>query len=61
MPDKPDHQEEDLRIYRGLTLSADSLPTPEERQKHLDRVPPPPLGEVSVCQQRNGLRRRRKM
>ena len=42
MPDKPDHQEEDLRIYRGLTLSADSLPTPEERQKHLDRVPPPP-------------------
>ena len=35
-------EEKDLRIYRGLTLSADSLPTPEEQQQHLDRIPPPP-------------------
>jgi MoxR-like ATPase len=43
MPDKQS-EPEDLRIYRGLTLSADSLPTPAEQRKHLDRIPPPPPG-----------------
>jgi len=42
MANKPVTKPEDLRIYRGLTLSADSLPTPEEQRKHLDRIPPPP-------------------
>jgi MoxR-like ATPase len=35
-------EQKDLRIYRGLTLSADNLPKPEEQQQHLDRIPPPP-------------------
>ncbi|MDB9420048.1 AAA family ATPase [Microcystis aeruginosa CS-563/04] len=42
MANKPVPKPEDLRIYRGLTLSADSLPKPEEQRKHLDRIPPPP-------------------
>ena len=42
MANKPVPKPEDLRIYRGLTLSADSLPTPKEQRKHLDRIPPPP-------------------
>ncbi|GBE72991.1 ATPase [Microcystis aeruginosa NIES-87] len=42
MANKPVTKAEDLRIYRGLTLSADSLPTPKEQRKHLDRIPPPP-------------------
>ncbi|MCZ8290196.1 MAG: ATPase, partial [Microcystis sp. LE19-59.1C] len=42
MANKPVTEAEDLRIYRGLTLSADSLPTPKEQRKHLDRIPPPP-------------------
>ena len=42
MANKPVPKPEDLRIYRGLTLSADSLPTPEEQRNHLDRIPPPP-------------------
>ncbi|NCR00690.1 MAG: AAA family ATPase [Microcystis aeruginosa L211-101] len=42
MADKPVTKAEDLRIYGGLTLSADSLPTPKEQRKHLDRIPPPP-------------------
>ncbi|MFM6058015.1 MAG: ATPase, partial [Microcystis aeruginosa] len=42
MADKPVPKPEDLRIYRGLTLSADSLPTAKEQKKHLDRIPPPP-------------------
>jgi hypothetical protein len=35
-------EQKDLRIYRGLTLSADNLPTSQEQQQHLDRIPPPP-------------------
>lgn len=35
-------EEKDLRIYRGLTLTADSLPKPKEQQEHLKRIPPPP-------------------
>ncbi|MUG93036.1 AAA family ATPase [Scytonema sp. UIC 10036] len=35
-------EEKDLRIYRGLTLSADSVPNPEKQQEHLNRIPPPP-------------------
>ena len=42
MANKPVPKPEDLRIYRGLTLSADSLPKPKEQRKHLDRIPPPP-------------------
>ncbi|MEC4813224.1 MAG: MoxR family ATPase [Scytonema sp. PMC 1069.18] len=42
MPNDQTPEEKDLRIYRGLTLSADNLPTPEEQQQHLDRIPPPP-------------------
>ncbi len=42
MANKPVTKAEELRIYRGLTLSANSLPTPEEQRKHLDRIPPPP-------------------
>ncbi len=42
MPNDRTPEEKDLRIYRGLTLSADSLPKPEEQQQHLDRIPPPP-------------------
>ncbi len=42
MPNEQTPEQKDLRIYRGLTLSADSLPKPEEQQQHLDRIPPPP-------------------
>lgn len=42
MPNDQTPEEKDLRIYRGLTLSADSLPTAKEQQQHLDRIPPPP-------------------
>ena len=35
-------EDKDLRIYRGLNLSADNLPTPFEQEQHLDRIPPPP-------------------
>ncbi|AOX03264.1 ATPase [Moorena producens PAL-8-15-08-1] len=42
MPKDPTSDQPDPRIYRGLTLSAESLPTPEDQQKHLSRIPPPP-------------------
>ncbi len=42
MSNNPTPEKQDLRIYRGLTLSADNLPTPEEQQQHLGRIPPPP-------------------
>ncbi|GAB1539263.1 hypothetical protein NUACC21_19290 [Scytonema sp. NUACC21] len=42
MPSEQTPRQQDLRIYRGLTLSADKLPTPKEQQQHLDRIPPPP-------------------
>ena len=42
MPNDRTPEENDLRIYRGLILSADSLPTPQEQQQHLHRIPPPP-------------------
>ncbi len=42
MPSEQTPEQKDLRIYRGLTLSAASLPTPEQQQHHLDHIPPPP-------------------
>ena len=42
MPSEQTPKQKDLRIYRGLTLSADKLPTPQEQQQHLDHIPPPP-------------------
>ncbi|MGK7950769.1 MAG: AAA family ATPase [Xenococcaceae cyanobacterium] len=36
------NQAEDLRIYRGLTLTEDNIPESAEQQKHLERIPPPP-------------------
>ncbi|NEQ17069.1 MAG: AAA family ATPase, partial [Moorea sp. SIO3E2] len=42
MPKDPTSDQQDHRIYRGLTLSAESRPTPEEQQQHLSRMPPPP-------------------
>ena len=42
MPNNPIPKKQDLRIYRGLTLSTDNLPTPEDQQQHLSRIPPPP-------------------
>ncbi|MGK7927043.1 MAG: ATPase, partial [Spirulina sp.] len=39
----PETQEnQDRRIYRGLTLRADRLPMPEEQKQHRDRIPLPP-------------------
>jgi len=35
-------EQKDLRIYRGLTLSANNLPSPQEQQQHLAYIPPPP-------------------
>ncbi|NEO40435.1 MAG: MoxR family ATPase [Moorea sp. SIOASIH] len=42
MPKDPTSDQQDPRIYQGLTLSAESLPTPEDQQQHLSRIPPPP-------------------
>lgn len=42
MANEPAPERKDLRIYRGLTLIADSWPGPEEQQQHLDLIPPPP-------------------
>ncbi|MBD2520739.1 AAA family ATPase, partial [Nostoc sp. FACHB-973] len=42
MPNEQTPQEKDLRVYRGLTLSADNLPTPEEQLQYLAHIPPPP-------------------
>lgn len=36
------NEQKDLRIYRGLTLTADSLPNSEEQNNHLQRIPSPP-------------------
>ncbi|NEN97091.1 MAG: AAA family ATPase [Moorea sp. SIO3I7] len=42
MPKNPTSDQPDRRIYRGLTLTRGSLPTPEDQQQHLSRMPPPP-------------------
>ncbi|NEQ88884.1 MAG: ATPase, partial [Moorea sp. SIO2I5] len=42
MPKDPTSDQPDRRIYRGLTLTRGSLPTPEDQQQHLSRMPPPP-------------------
>ncbi|MBW4585225.1 MoxR family ATPase [Aetokthonos hydrillicola Thurmond2011] len=42
MPNDQTSKQKDLRIYRGLSLSADNLPSLQEQQQHLDRIPPPP-------------------
>ncbi|MDF5732130.1 MAG: MoxR family ATPase [Rhizonema sp. PD38] len=42
MPNEQTPEKEDLRIYRGLTLSDDNLPTPEKQQQYLEHIPPPP-------------------
>ncbi len=36
------NQAEDLRIYRGLTLTEKNIPKPAEQKKQLERIPPPP-------------------
>lgn len=42
MPSEQTPEQKDLRIYRGLTLSADNLPKPKQQQQHLAHIPPPP-------------------
>ncbi|NEP54284.1 MAG: ATPase, partial [Moorea sp. SIO3C2] len=42
MPKDPTSDQQDLRIYRGLTLTRGSLPSSKEQQQHLSRMPPPP-------------------
>ena len=42
MPQETTNEHEDLRIYRGLTLTSNSLPDQQEQNKHLQRIPSPP-------------------
>jgi MoxR-like ATPase len=42
MPSEETPEQNDLRIYRGLTLSHDNLPDSAEKIKHLGRIPSPP-------------------
>lgn len=42
MPREQTPIQKDLRIYRGLTLSASSLPKLKEQRQHLNCIPPPP-------------------
>ncbi|RCJ18465.1 ATPase [Nostoc minutum NIES-26] len=42
MPKDQTPEQKDLRIYRGLTLSANKLPKSKEQKQHLARIPPPP-------------------
>ena len=49
------NQVEDLRIYRGLTLNEENIPSSEEQEERLGRIPPaPPWRTFSFSKSEDG-------
>ncbi|MEL4896860.1 AAA family ATPase [Crocosphaera sp. Alani8] len=48
------NQAEDLRIYRGKTLTEGNIPSAKEQQKHLKRIPAPPPWRIFSYSQSEG-------